>query len=330
VKLFGDKRIPIQKLSWNTSSRIGSLDNYDHIPGGGDKPIPNYPVKMNGKSKIGSLDNFEHVPGGGHVVLPKKSVKWKSGSKIGSLEKIHHIPGGGDKPILNQKLRWQARSKIGSLDNAHHQPGGGFILIPQRRVIWKARAKIDSLKGEELRAQILADAEQASESEPPVIEMRPKAPSNETSGLSGITGKPLKRSRPKKSKQLQNGFSSEDSSNENSAPEEKSSRVPLPKHSSQVPKLPKILNATNDRDLLVKYHKDAYYRNEAARKQKANAAAASATVTAAPEAKPVHRYKKRVQKTYDSGAGHGVILTFEKSRTFDHAKKAPLQTAKVN
>ncbi|OAF69744.1 hypothetical protein A3Q56_02483 [Intoshia linei] len=41
-----------EKLVWNIKSRIGSLDNFNHKPGGGNK-------KINVTSKIGSLDRIK-------------------------------------------------------------------------------------------------------------------------------------------------------------------------------------------------------------------------------------------------------------------------------
>ena len=37
----GDKKIPTQKLSFseNATSKCGSLENADHVPGGGDKKV---------------------------------------------------------------------------------------------------------------------------------------------------------------------------------------------------------------------------------------------------------------------------------------------------
>lgn len=49
------------------SSKIGSLDNKDHKPGGGDKKIESQKVKFNAQAKIGSKDNIKHKPGGGEV-----------------------------------------------------------------------------------------------------------------------------------------------------------------------------------------------------------------------------------------------------------------------
>ena len=47
-------------------SKIGSLDNVEHIPGGGANKIHNRKMSFdNVKSKVGSLDNIDHVPGGG-------------------------------------------------------------------------------------------------------------------------------------------------------------------------------------------------------------------------------------------------------------------------
>ena len=62
-------QIPQQKLQWNAKSKIGSLDNATHKPGGGDKKIETVKLdfKDKAKSKVGSKDNIKHTPGGGTV-----------------------------------------------------------------------------------------------------------------------------------------------------------------------------------------------------------------------------------------------------------------------
>ncbi|BFZ06500.1 hypothetical protein BsWGS_09539 [Bradybaena similaris] len=107
-------------------SKIGSLENATHTPGGGHIKIthkkPNY---TNVSSKIGSKDNMDYKPGGGHVKIENRKIKVEAKSKVGSLENAAHKPGGGDKKIEVQKTEWKAQSKIGSLDNAKHKPGVG-------------------------------------------------------------------------------------------------------------------------------------------------------------------------------------------------------------
>ena len=49
------------------SSKIGSLDNKDHKPGGGDKKIESQKLKFAAQSKIGSKENIKHKPGGGEI-----------------------------------------------------------------------------------------------------------------------------------------------------------------------------------------------------------------------------------------------------------------------
>lgn len=57
------------KLQWNAKSKIGSLENTSHRPGGGDKKIETVKLdfKDKAKPKVGSKDNMKHVPGGGAV-----------------------------------------------------------------------------------------------------------------------------------------------------------------------------------------------------------------------------------------------------------------------
>lgn len=57
------------KLQWNAKSKIGSLENAHHKPGGGDKKIETIKTdfKDKAKPKVGSKDNVKHLPGGGDI-----------------------------------------------------------------------------------------------------------------------------------------------------------------------------------------------------------------------------------------------------------------------
>ncbi|UYV69683.1 MAPT [Cordylochernes scorpioides] len=147
------KKIFSQKLSFKerAKSKIGSLDNADHRPGGGnvkagssdkagDQSSGSYAsstsseprkkifsqklsFKERAKSKIGSLDNADHRPGGGNVKIPdyKLDFRKKAQAKVGSLDNVDHKPGGGEVRIWNEKLhfREKAHSKIGSKPHKH-------------------------------------------------------------------------------------------------------------------------------------------------------------------------------------------------------------------
>ncbi|XP_040294610.1 microtubule-associated protein tau-like isoform X6 [Bufo bufo] len=95
------------------------------------QPLPSpvaLPDLKNIKSKIGSIDNIRHQPGGGKVQITHKPVDLKHvTSKCGSMSNIHHRPGGGNIEVKSEKLDFKEKvsSKIGSLDNVTHTPGGG-------------------------------------------------------------------------------------------------------------------------------------------------------------------------------------------------------------
>lgn len=56
-------------MTWNAKSKVGSLENATHKPGGGDKKIETVKLdfKEKAKPKIGSKENVKHQPGGGSV-----------------------------------------------------------------------------------------------------------------------------------------------------------------------------------------------------------------------------------------------------------------------
>ncbi|XP_041121801.1 microtubule-associated protein tau-like [Polyodon spathula] len=111
----------------NVKSKIGSIDNIKHQPGGGKVQILNKKMDLsNVQSKCGSKDNIKHLPAGGNVQIVHKKVDVSNvSSKCGSKDNIRHKPGGGNVEIKKEKLDFKVQSKIGSLDNIGHVPGGG-------------------------------------------------------------------------------------------------------------------------------------------------------------------------------------------------------------
>ncbi|XP_039445442.2 uncharacterized protein LOC120425109 isoform X4 [Culex pipiens pallens] len=103
----------------------------------GATPSPNLKVV---RSKIGSLENATHKPGGGNVKIETKKIEIKAGSRI-EAKNEHYVPKGGDKKIITTKLQWNAKPKIGSLENATHKPGGGDKRIEVLKTDFKERAR---------------------------------------------------------------------------------------------------------------------------------------------------------------------------------------------
>ena len=74
-----------QKLKWEAKSKIGSLDNTKHKPGGGKIKIETVKLDFSekAKSKVGSTVNLKHVPGGGAVKVNnshRRYISFKRGS----------------------------------------------------------------------------------------------------------------------------------------------------------------------------------------------------------------------------------------------------------
>ena len=138
-----------RKSSVPIKSKIGSLNNVKHRPGGGSFKIESKRMSFAGVgSKIGSMDKVwvwkniliiskikvQHKPGGGNVKIQTQRIKIESKSKVGSLNNVNHRPGGGKVKIETQKLRIESKSKIGSMDNVKHKPQGGNVKIHNRRM----------------------------------------------------------------------------------------------------------------------------------------------------------------------------------------------------
>lgn len=70
-------------MQWSAKSKIGSLENAHHKPGGGDKKIESQKLEFKAKPKVGSKDYIKHVPGGGDI-----KVSWCGRM----LENVPHVP----------------------------------------------------------------------------------------------------------------------------------------------------------------------------------------------------------------------------------------------
>lgn len=71
-------------MQWNAKSKVGSLENATHKPGGGDKKIESVKLdfKDKAKPKVASTVNISHKPGGG-------DIKVKKGLVFHNLQQIH-------------------------------------------------------------------------------------------------------------------------------------------------------------------------------------------------------------------------------------------------
>lgn len=75
----------------------------------GNAPSPN--LKQI-KSKIGSLENATHKPGGGHVKIEHRKLEIKATPRI-EAKNDKYTPGGGDKKVKNKlKFEFFVNSKI--------------------------------------------------------------------------------------------------------------------------------------------------------------------------------------------------------------------------
>lgn len=63
----------------------------------GATPSPNLKAV---RSKIGSLQNATHKPGGGNVKIESKKVEVKAAPRI-AARNDQYVPGGGDKKVSN-------------------------------------------------------------------------------------------------------------------------------------------------------------------------------------------------------------------------------------
>ncbi|GAA48685.1 microtubule-associated protein 2 [Clonorchis sinensis] len=141
------------------ASKCNSFANVKHKPGGGNVVIVDEKLDLTGvHSKISSLKNVKHVPGGGQTQIKTYKLNFTENatSKIGPLSKMTHTPGGGNVQIRNEKLNFteNASPKIGHLSKMTHTPGGGNVQIVSHKLEFDktAKSKIGSLKNAQHRA----------------------------------------------------------------------------------------------------------------------------------------------------------------------------------
>jgi microtubule-associated protein tau len=151
------KKLPMNKIQVGQAaspnlkvvrSKIGSLQNTDHKPGGGRVKIESHKMDFTKTSSRISNKNDTYQPGGGEKKILSTKLEWNAKSRIGSLENTTHKPGGGAKKIETQQLNFKdAKSKVGSKDNMKHQAGGGNIKIESKKLEFKDKAgsKVGSL-----------------------------------------------------------------------------------------------------------------------------------------------------------------------------------------
>ncbi|XP_060078014.1 uncharacterized protein LOC132557536 [Ylistrum balloti] len=155
--------LPPINMPWTSDSKVGSLENANHIPGGGFKKVPHYKLKWNAKAKVGSLDNVDYDKrllnsqsgsdvsvqsdpgvGGEGVVLPKIKAQYRGQAFSGPFSSMHFVPGGTAHLV---KKKNTAKAKVGSLDNINYETYGGQSEIPHfGKPNWKTEAKVGSLE----------------------------------------------------------------------------------------------------------------------------------------------------------------------------------------
>ncbi|XP_058650426.1 microtubule-associated protein tau isoform X3 [Onychostoma macrolepis] len=151
----GGGRVQIldQKVDFsNVQSKCGSKGNLRHVPGGGNVQILDQKLDISSvQSRCGSKDNIKHIPGGGNVqILHKKIDLSNVQAKCGSKDNIRHKPGGGNIEIRSEKLEFKAQSKVGSMDNIKHVPGGGSRRIESHKLMFREQAKARTDHGAEI------------------------------------------------------------------------------------------------------------------------------------------------------------------------------------
>ncbi|XP_031336389.1 microtubule-associated protein 4-like isoform X3 [Photinus pyralis] len=151
------KKVPMNKIQVGSApspnlkvvkSKIGSLENATHKPGGGNIKIESKKIDFSTTSSRVTAKNDTYLPGGGDKKIQQQKLNWSAKSKVGSLENTTHKPKGGDKKIDIVKLDFKenAKSKVGSKDNIKHVPGGGDVKSESEHKLEEIRRDIETKK----------------------------------------------------------------------------------------------------------------------------------------------------------------------------------------
>ena len=142
---------PIKSKYTGVESKIGSMDNYDHVPGGGTHKVPSFKLKWDAEPRIGSLPATGRTDAspvshayteGNSLKLPEIVPRYGATADSGSFSSIHYSPGGS---VFIRKNKNTSKSRVGSLDNASYKSYGGDVVIPKHKVSWKSGSKVGSL-----------------------------------------------------------------------------------------------------------------------------------------------------------------------------------------
>lgn len=144
----GDVSIVNQRVDWCASPKVGSLLNAHHKPLGGNKQIASEKLdfRQRASPRVASLENKGYVPGGGDVEIINQNLNWDAQPKVDSLSNVSHTPRAPTKKIVHDPTKWQAAPKVGSLENKDYCPGGGQVAIVDTKLNWDTGARINSLE----------------------------------------------------------------------------------------------------------------------------------------------------------------------------------------
>ncbi|XP_015918169.2 microtubule-associated protein tau-like [Parasteatoda tepidariorum] len=85
------------------------------VPSGTEKRFssPKLPTRLKEvKSKVGSLANIGHQPGGGKIKIFSEKLNFRENAeaKVGSLDNADHVPGGGNVEIIDEKYYYSKKT----------------------------------------------------------------------------------------------------------------------------------------------------------------------------------------------------------------------------
>lgn len=112
-------------MEWSANSKVGSIDNIKHKPGGGNVKVFDDII---GVFHLGEKSfNTWELSGGSFFSSTTHQFNNQEKHDSTSLTLSANVWFESTFPlqILDQKIELKVQSKVGSLDNVKHRPGGG-------------------------------------------------------------------------------------------------------------------------------------------------------------------------------------------------------------
>ena len=139
--------VPPIDMGWDAEAKVNSLDNVNHIPGGGTKVVENRPIKWKAEPKVKSIDK-EHLKllrsQSPELTDKTKKIKLPPNIPTENVKNVEVTNKGVYMLVSKEKIK--ANPKVHSLENKDYQPKESNVQIYDKKLYWEKRSKVDTLE----------------------------------------------------------------------------------------------------------------------------------------------------------------------------------------